>query len=139
MHDRFIPTRAGNTPADRLEITYYGFYGPVATKLVNAPSIAERRTVEGGSGRYEVVDYDQSLDGLAVTIAKAKGDLRRNGTLDPMMDFETDEIGLAVAATTFSIVVSGASCAMRVPSSRPSKGRVTIERPPGRPPGASAW
>lgn len=91
--------RTASAPADRLEITYHGFYGPVATKLVNAPSIAERRTIEGGSGRYEVVDYDQSLDGLAVTIAKAKGDLRRHGTLDPMMDFETDEIGLAVGQT----------------------------------------
>ena len=32
-----------------------------------------------------------------------------------------------------------ASCLTRGPSSRPSKGRVTIERPPGMPPGASAW
>lgn len=91
--------KTSTTPADRLEITYYGLYGPVATKLVSAPSIAERQAVEGGSGRYEVVDHDTSLDGLDVTIAKAKGDLRRNGSLDPTIEFETDEIGLALGQT----------------------------------------
>lgn len=94
-----LKAKTSTAPADRLEITYYGFYGPVATKLVSAPSIAERQAVEGGSGRYEVVDHDTTLDGLEVTIAKAKGDLRRNGTLDPTMEFETDEIGLAVGQT----------------------------------------
>lgn len=87
------------TPADRLEITYLGFYGPVATKLVNAAGIAARQAIEGGSGRYEAVDQDSSLDGLDVTIAKARGDLRRNGELDPIVDFETDDIGLAVGQT----------------------------------------
>ncbi len=94
-----LQAKNGVIPADRLAITYQGFYGPVTTKLVSAPGIAERQSVEGGSGRYEMVDQDSSLDGLEVTVAKARGDLRRFGTLDDEVEFETDVIGLGLGQT----------------------------------------
>lgn len=94
-----LKAKTATTPADRLAITYTGFYGPVTTKLVDAPGIAARQAIEGGSGRYEVVDQDSSLDGLEVTVAKARGDLRRFGSLDDQVDFETDRVGLAIGQT----------------------------------------
>lgn len=94
-----LQAKNGAVPADRIAITYQGFYGPVTTKLVNAPGIAERQTVEGGSGRYEVVDQDSNLDGLEVTVAKARGALRRFGTLDDEVEFETDVVGLGIGQT----------------------------------------
>lgn len=108
-----LKAKTATTPADRLAITYTGFYGPVTTKLVNAPGIAARQAVEGGSGRYEVVDQDASLDGLEVTVAKARGDLRRFGTLDDVIQFETDRVGLAIGQTVVvdlpALDVQGAS------------------------------
>lgn len=86
-------------PADQVEITYQGYYGPVANKLVDSASITARKAIEGGSGRYEVVDHDANLDGLEVTIAKARGDMRRFGPIDDKAQFETDRIGLAVGQT----------------------------------------
>lgn len=83
----------------RVEIRYRGRFGPVTTKLVAAEAVTARQTIEGGTGRYEYVDQDSSLDGLDVVIAKARGDLRRFGTLDAMLEFETDAVGLAVGQT----------------------------------------
>lgn len=94
-----LKAKSGAVPADRIAIIYTGFYGPVTTKLVDAPGIAARQAIEGGSGRYEVVDQDSSLDGLEVTVAKARGDLRRFGTLDNLIEFETDLVGLAIGQT----------------------------------------
>ena len=108
-----LKAKTATTPADRLAITYTGFYGPVTTKLVNAPGITERQAIEGGSGRYEAVDQDASLDGLDVTVAKARGDLRRFGALDDQVEFETDLIGLGLGQTVIvdlpALDVQGAS------------------------------
>lgn len=87
------------TSNDQLSITYRGQYGPIATKIASHSGIGERQAVEGGTGLYEAVDQDSSLDGLDVAIAKARGDLRRYGTLDDNVDFETDVPGLAVGQT----------------------------------------
>ena len=83
----------------RVEVHYQGRYGPITTKLVSAAGVAERQAIEGGSGRYEYVDQDSTLDGLDVVIAKARGALRRFGTLDATLEFETDVVGLAVGQT----------------------------------------
>lgn len=83
----------------RVEIRYRGRYGPITTKLMSAPAIAERQAIEGGTGRYEYVDQDSQLDGLDVVIAKARGALRRFSTLDAQLEFMVDQIGLAVGQT----------------------------------------
>lgn len=94
-----LQAKNGAVPADRVAITYQGFYGPITTKLVNSDGIRDRQAIEGGSGRYEVVDQDSSLDGLDVTVSKARGDIRRYGSLDNQIDFETDVVGLGIGQT----------------------------------------
>lgn len=83
----------------RVEVLSRGRWGPITAKIVSAPAVAERQAIEGGTGRYEYVDQNSQLDGLDVVIAKARGDLRRFGTLDATLEFETDVVGLAVGQT----------------------------------------
>jgi hypothetical protein len=77
-----------------LEVTYVGSYSGI-TYQQNVAGVAERQAVEGGSGLYEAVDVDASLEGGVVVITRGAGLLRRHG-LDAQLEFETEMEGLDI-------------------------------------------
>lgn len=77
-----------------LEVTYVGTYSGI-TYQQDTASVADRQTVEGGSGLYESVEVDASLEGGQVVITRGAGLLRRYG-LDAQADFETEMEGLDI-------------------------------------------
>lgn len=80
---------------DFLDVLYQGLY-PLLQIVESTASILERQLVEGGTGRYESLDRDDQLDGQALVEEKGMSLLRRYGSLDEVIDFETDVPGLAI-------------------------------------------
>lgn len=81
-----------------LQVEYVGRY--TAPALVeNSDSIVSRKSVEGGSGRYEHVYRDSSLEGDNVVAEKAIGLLRRFSSIDVQLRFETERVGYAIGQT----------------------------------------
>lgn len=61
---------------DILQVTYIGSY-PGITYQQNIADVQARAAIEGGSGIYEAIDTDASLEGGEVVIARGAGLLRR--------------------------------------------------------------
>lgn len=76
-----------------LEIIYQGFF-PILVVAEDGPAISERKKVEGGSGIYESIDQQASIDNANAALDIAKGKLRRFARLTRFVEFETDLIGL---------------------------------------------
>lgn len=81
-------------PTERLLVEYRGRFN-LMTIVEDAEAIAERLTVEVGSGRYEQLDRDDALDGQYLVEEKALALLRRFASLDDVIEFEIDIVGLA--------------------------------------------
>jgi hypothetical protein len=83
----------GGDPAlastDTFEVTYQGYF-PIVMQLEDGAQIAERAAIEGGTGRYESVDNDTSIDSSALAIDKIQGTLRRFAFVPTQFTFETD-------------------------------------------------
>lgn len=80
---------------DRLSVTYQGQW-TITYVVQDAAAILERQAVQGGTGRYEQLEQDTSLEGLLNVQDKAMALLRRFASIDDVADFETDVPGLAV-------------------------------------------
>ncbi len=84
---------AALTSADTLAATYTGEY-PLIVVSSNDNAIAARAAVEGGSGVYEEIIDDESLDTVDLANDKAAALLRRYGRIPERIDFQTDTTGL---------------------------------------------
>lgn len=89
-----VPKLGEDNPNEVLEVTYVGTYSGI-TYQQDAAGVAARAAVEGGSGIYEAVDTDASLEGGQVVITRGAGLLRRY-VLDVQADFETDVDGFDI-------------------------------------------
>lgn len=78
---------------DTLSATYTGEY-PLIVVSSNDNAIAERASVEGGSGVYEEIIDDESLDTVDLANEKAAALLRRYGRIPERVEFQTDTSGL---------------------------------------------
>ncbi len=82
------------TATDILTVQYIGLFD-IATEIIDFAKVAERQAIEGGTGLYEHVHVEDSLDGADVVAAKGLGLLKRYG-LSSDVEFETDADGLAI-------------------------------------------
>lgn len=80
--------------SDELLVTYRG-YVPILMSLQDDASIAERQDKEGGTGIYESVDTDQSIESQNLAFEKAAGLLRKYDRMIENVQLETDRDGLA--------------------------------------------
>jgi hypothetical protein len=80
---------------DFLQVNYQGLFDLIQV-VEDLSAIQERIDVQGGSGRYEMLDRDDNLDGQQLLEEKGLSLLRRYASLDEVIDFETDVPGLAI-------------------------------------------
>jgi hypothetical protein len=80
------------TNADTLAVTYQGFF-PIRIRVDKEDEISDRAAVEGGSGIYEHIEDDQSIEDRTSAEDKAMGLLRRYGTIPEIVRIETDTAG----------------------------------------------
>lgn len=78
---------------DVLSITYVGLYDVIVAARKDA-LIAERQSVEGGSGLYEQIENFTNLDGQDLALDKARGLLNKFGRIPNVLTFQTDQPGL---------------------------------------------
>jgi len=78
---------------DILSITYVGLYDVMVLSKSDS-LIAERQSVEGGSGRYEQLENFTNLDGQDLALEKARGLIRKFGRIPNVLRFGTDVPGL---------------------------------------------
>ncbi|WP_408954727.1 hypothetical protein [Natroniella sp. ANB-PHB2] len=78
---------------DVVEITYVGYF-PIMTVATLDNSINQRRDVESGTGIYEAVEDDRSIDQLEQSEEKTLGLLRKHGKIPNVINFTTDRPGL---------------------------------------------
>ena len=76
------------TSANTLSILYQGFY-PIMVVADNGAEIDSRKTVEGGTGLYEMVEDKQSIDTKASALEYTDGLLRRYAQLQSNVSFTT--------------------------------------------------
>lgn len=91
-----ITQDTGDTPiaaADRLRVTYRGTF-PIIIAHSEPGEIESRASTEGGSGIYEAIEEDASLDSVTLAQAKAAAMLRKYGRIPENVTFETDDPGL---------------------------------------------
>ncbi len=81
------------TSSDTLSVTYKGFF-PIIISSEDTAEISSRVSVEGGQGRYEAIEDDQSVDSINLAQDKAIALLRRYGRISKVIDIETDKAGL---------------------------------------------
>ncbi|MDA8212155.1 MAG: hypothetical protein M0021_09800 [Clostridia bacterium] len=79
---------------DILDVTYQGLF-PIILVSQSDSEISSRQAVEGGTGVYESIEDDQSIDSENLATQKADGLLRRFGRIPRIVEFETDTAGLA--------------------------------------------
>jgi hypothetical protein len=81
------------TSTDVFEIIYKGFF-PIIVVSEDAAGIQDRKTKEGGTGVYEAVEQQASIDDADAALEYAKGRLRRYGKIDKRVTFTTFKSGL---------------------------------------------
>lgn len=84
------------TASDALEVAYKGLF-PIIVKSQDDQEVAVRTATEGGSGMYEAIDDDQSIELAGLAIQKADGLLRKFGRIPKVVEFETDSFICASA------------------------------------------
>lgn len=82
------------TTSDTLQIAYRGLY-PLLVQAQNDADVAERISIEGGSGLYETIDDYADIDSADLAFATAAAKLQRNGFIRQTIAFETDVTGFA--------------------------------------------
>ncbi len=80
-------------PGDTLAVTYRGLFPILAVNQLDE-EIDARKAIEFGSGIYEAIDEDTSIDERGMAVNKANALLRRYGSMMGRITFETDEEGL---------------------------------------------
>jgi hypothetical protein len=90
---------------DDLDVTYQGLF-PIIVSAENPAEIAARAAVEGGTGAYESVIQDASLDQRNLALDKANGLLRAFGTLNDRVtvDLTPSQLSKVVDAVTWEPV-----------------------------------
>jgi hypothetical protein len=88
-------TDAKLSPQDTLIVAYQGLF-PIVIQTQNDDEIEDRAAIEGGSGLYEDVDEDASLEGQLLITQKASALLARYGMLPVSADIVTTDTGLEV-------------------------------------------
>lgn len=86
--DPSVTLDAAQSPPDnryRLEVAYRGFV-PIFLSQEDPGEIAARQAIEGGSGRYEFVEKDSSIESAALGGEKAQGLLKRFGVIPVVVD-----------------------------------------------------
>jgi hypothetical protein len=84
---------SAGTPADVLTIDYYGYF-PILVVADETSQISARKSVEGGSGIYEYIEEQPSIDNADAALDIARGKLRKYGRINRELTFETDKTGL---------------------------------------------
>lgn len=79
--------------SDDLLVTYQGFINIVGV-AERTDLFAERANAEGGTGIYEAIDKDNSVDDVDLAQEKISGLLRRYAQIMPEVSYETDLPGL---------------------------------------------
>lgn len=101
------------TTSDTLAVTYQGLF-PISVVVQDDTEIAARIAIEGGSGVYESVDQDASVNSTSLAIAEANGFIERYGIIKQRVNFWTYRTGLRVGqiiyvkAVRFGILTSTA-------------------------------
>jgi hypothetical protein len=75
---------------DTLAVTYQGLF-PLIVSADASTEIAARAAAEGGSGVYEALVTDQSIDTRALATDTATGLLRRYGTITQVVSFSYED------------------------------------------------
>lgn len=86
----YNPTLASN---ESLKVVYNGYY-PIIVYTSDNYNILSRQTIEGGSGIYESLNEDDSLDSQSLASSKATRLLTQFGTIPGILEYEIDEYGL---------------------------------------------
>jgi hypothetical protein len=81
------------TADETLAVTYYGLY-EIANRRTNNVGIAARIVAEGGSGIYENVEDDDSVNTLALSNERADRLLAQYGRVPATLKYECDRFGL---------------------------------------------
>lgn len=81
------------TAGQTLEVTYRGRF-PIIVKAEDDAEKARRAAIEGGSGLYEAVIDDTSINDDDAALDKALGLLSRHSTIPVTVQYETDTAGL---------------------------------------------
>ena len=81
------------TSTDTLAVLYQGSF-PIVIGQADSVEIAARAAVEGGTGVYEEVAEDATIDSMDLAIDKAGGLLRKYGRVPRRVTFEIDHDGL---------------------------------------------
>jgi hypothetical protein len=76
-----------------LAVTYQGSF-PFIMVATKDEEVADRISIEGGTGIYEDVDDSPNIDTSNLAIERANGLLRRFGSIPQWVEFETDTAGL---------------------------------------------
>lgn len=90
--DKEVTQGSGETvliSTDTLEVTYKGLF-PIVIIAEDSGEIASRSTIEDGSGVYENVEDDDSIEDRDFAVQKANGLLARFGEIPEIVKFETD-------------------------------------------------
>lgn len=82
------------TSSDTIEITYKGLF-PIATVSDEPSAIAERASIEGGSGIYERIDVDLQISSREEALEIASGKLRKYTKILKEITFDTFTSGLS--------------------------------------------
>jgi len=79
------------TSSDTIVFGYTGRY-PVLIQRTDPAEIRRRKAIEGGTGKYEQVERDESLNSASLGVEKAKGLLRRHGFIPTKIRLVTNVI-----------------------------------------------
>ncbi|WP_447979089.1 hypothetical protein [Candidatus Nitrospira bockiana] len=82
------------TASDTLRVEYIG-YTPLVTAAQDRDAIAERISVEGGSGIYQAIEDNEEITRLNLGNDKAIGLLKRFGAIEAKLTFATRKTGFA--------------------------------------------
>lgn len=82
------------TNANVLSVTYQGYF-PIIVEAFSESAITERQTVEGGTGIYESVVTDTSINTSEAVQERAEALIRKYAEISQTIEFETDSDGLA--------------------------------------------
>lgn len=88
-----LTTGSAPTSAQFVEIQYRGEY-PIIVQLDSTTAIDTRKSVEGGSGIYQMVEEDSTIDTTDMARNKALSLLRKYARIPKTVEFETDTAGL---------------------------------------------
>lgn len=83
------------TTAQTLAVTYQGLF-PIIVQADDYPARGERSAVEGGTGIYEQIEQDASIDDADAALEYARGKLRRYARIATTLTYETRRTDLRV-------------------------------------------